>query len=206
MLRETSFLILGSFHSNLAGFSSFCWCRSQRPRSFNKITHKSLVGPEGSGLGGNLLYSLANQQCTKFKTCGDLADSDFGTAHVNLELFRHWEDGIRNIRTGRCNDARANKVRIEQFLLIPLLQGTLQMAYRKDYEQDYEELAAAEGAAYAAAVLPWVHSCNVYDAETIHTQMWTGRRRTEFRAVKHALGKLASRREGKQSSRNGFCD
>jgi hypothetical protein len=93
---------------------------------------------------------------------------------------------------------RASKERIEQLLLIPLVQGTLQMAYRKDHEQDYEELAAAEGAAYAAAVLAWVHSCNVYDAETIHTQMWTGRRRTEFRAGKHALGTFwVGRREGK---------
>lgn len=119
-----------------------------------------------------------------------MANSDSGTAHVNLEIFRHLEDGIRKIRTGRCKDARDSKVRIEQLMVIPLIQGTLRYAYRKDYEQDYEELAAAEGATYAAAVLPLVHSCNKYDAEMIHDQMWTGRRRTEFRAVKHALGKF----------------
>ena len=150
----------------------------------------SLEGMDGSGP-GHLLYALADKRCINFRTCGDLADTDMGTSHVNLEIIRNFEDGLREILSGQCDAARKNKERIEQLMAVPLIQGTLRYAYKRDLEyQIDDQKAEAEGAAFAAAVLPLVHACSASDAETIYTNMGVGSVNTAFHKVKRAFGKF----------------
>jgi hypothetical protein len=133
----------------------------------------SLEGSDGSG-SGVFLHALADKRCQNFATCGDLASETSGTSHVNIEIFREFEDGKRKLLTGQCPELRANKERIEQLMAVPLIQGTLRYAHAISTEIDAGEKAKAEGAVFAASVLPLVHSCDPSAADTIYNSMKAG--------------------------------
>lgn len=146
----------------------------------------SLELQDGSGK-GKLLHGLADKRCVNFNTCGDLADSLEGTAHVNLEIFRQFKEGLRKINQGECPAARTNKENIEQLMAIPLVQGTLRYAYVRSTDVDPDETAEAEGATFAAAVLPVVHACDEDDAKIIYDNMGVDSSKPNFEAVKEAF-------------------
>ena len=146
----------------------------------------SLELQDGSGK-GKLLHGLADKRCVNFNTCGDLADSLEGTAHVNLEIFRQFKEGLRKINQGECPAARTNKESIEQLMAIPLVQGTLRYAYVRSTDVDPDETAEAEGATFAAAVLPVVHACDEDDAKIIYDNMGVDSSKPNFEAVKEAF-------------------
>jgi hypothetical protein len=149
----------------------------------------SLEGKDGSG-SGVLLYALADDTCADFATCGDLASETSGTSHVNLEIFRQFQDGQRKLVRGECSAARANKERIEKLMAVPLIQGTLRYAYITDKESVPGERAEAEGAVFAASVLPIVYACDEDAAETIYKNMRVGQNGTaNFEQVKKAFEK-----------------
>jgi hypothetical protein len=145
----------------------------------------SLELQDGSGT-GFLLYDLADKRCANFNTCGDLADSMRGTSHVSIEIFRQFQAGLRNINQGECAAARANKESIEQLMAIPLVQGTLRYAFSRS-ELGSGEKAEAEGATFAAAVLPIIHACDEDDAAIIYDNMRVGSGVPNFKAVKEAF-------------------
>jgi hypothetical protein len=152
----------------------------------------SLEGQEGSG-DGKLLYALANKLCINFNTCGEFADEVEGTAHVNIEIFRQFLDGSRRLLAGECASARANKERIEELMAVPLIQGTLRYAYETDMATQVDEKSDAEGAVFAAAVLPLVHACDKDAADTIYRNMKTGQNGSaRFAEVKAAFEKTYS--------------
>ncbi|KAG7346339.1 low iron-inducible periplasmic protein [Nitzschia inconspicua] len=132
----------------------------------------SLEGRDGSG-SGVFLHELADKRCANFKTCGDLADHETGISHVNIEIFRQFRDGLHKITAGECSSARANKEAIEHMMAVPLIQGSLRYAYITDNEP-LTEKAEAEGATFAAAVLPLVHACSEDAAQTIYDNLKTG--------------------------------
>ncbi|KAL3924319.1 MAG: hypothetical protein SGILL_001118 [Bacillariaceae sp.] len=147
----------------------------------------SLEGKDGSA-DGVLLHQLADKRCANFKTCGDLADETSGLSHVNIEIFRQFDDGLRKINQGDCSSARANKERIEQMMAVPMIQGSLRYAYITDKEVNAGEKAEAEGAVFAAAVLPLVHSCNEEAAEVIYNNLQVGQGGSaNFAQVKQAF-------------------
>jgi len=147
----------------------------------------SLEGPEGEG-SGNLLYSLADKRCKDFKTCGDLAKSTEGTAHVNDEIFRSFTLGSRMLTQAKCEDARDYKESIEKMMTVPLVQGTLRYAYITSTDKNSGEKAEAEGATFAAAVLPIVHACDEDAAEVIYKNMRVGQENAaNFASVKNAF-------------------
>jgi hypothetical protein len=142
---------------------------------------------DGSG-SGVLMHQLADKRCANFKTCGDLASETSGTSHANLEIFRQFKDGQRQLVQGQCSAARANKERIEQLMAIPLIQGTIRYAYITDTELEPGEKADAEGAVFAAAVLPLVNACSEDDADIIYRNMKTGQNGSaNFKHVKQAF-------------------
>jgi hypothetical protein len=146
----------------------------------------SLEGSDGSE-DGVLIYALADKRCENFKTCGDLADLETGTSHINIEIFRQFRVGARKINAGECSSARENKEAIEHLMAVPLIQGTLRYAYITDTEP-YSEKAEAEGATFAAAVLPLVHACNEEAAQTIYDNMKVGQNGSaNFGQVKQAF-------------------
>jgi hypothetical protein len=146
----------------------------------------SLEGKDGSGE-GVFLHQLADKRCANFKTCGDLADETSGLSHVNIEILRQFNDGLRKINRGECSVARVNKERIEQLMAVPMIQGSLRYAYITDKEGNNEK-SEAEGATFAAAVLPLVHACDEDAAQTIYNNLKVGQGGSaNFAQVKQAF-------------------
>merc|ERR1712176_903395 len=153
----------------------------------------SLEGSDGSG-NGKLLYALADQRCINFKTCGDEGNSTVGMSHVNNEIFRLFTVGSRMLAQAKCSEARKKKEGIERLMTVPLIQGALRNAYVLSTNKNAGEKVEAEGATYAAAVLPIVHDCDQDAAKVIFANMKT-KTGTEifdvdFEAVKNAFEKV----------------
>lgn len=147
----------------------------------------SLEGIDGQG-SGKLLYALADKRCANFRTCGDLAKSTEGTAHVNQEIIRYFTLGSRMLTQAKCTEAREYKNKIESMMTVPLIQGTLRYAYITSTDMTAGEKAEAEGAVFAASVLPIVHACDEDAAEVIYRNMKTGQKNTaNFVEVKSAF-------------------
>jgi len=76
-------------------------------------------------------------------------------------------------------------------MAVPIVQGTLRYAYLTDPNlsnaNSITEKAKAEGAVFAASVLPVVHACSPNDAKTIYTNLAVGSETTDFPAVKAAF-------------------
>ena len=138
---------------------------------------------------GYLLYALANKRCVNFKTCGAAGDSTEGLAKLNMDIFREFQIGQQNLLSGQCADARLQKERIAALMAVPLVQGTLRYAYLTDtaLSPTADEKAEAEGAVFAASVLPIVHACSPEDAQIIYDNMAVGSLGTDFPAVKAAF-------------------
>jgi hypothetical protein len=151
----------------------------------------SLEGTDGAG-SGVMLHAVADKRCANFKTCGDLANEVSGISHVNIQILAQFVDGKRKLRSGQCQAVKENKKRIEDLMAVPLIQGTLRYAYITDFEAGGEK-AEAEGATFAAAVLPLVNACDDNAADTIYNSMRTGQGgRADFFAVKRAFESVYS--------------
>jgi len=147
----------------------------------------SLEGTNGSG-SGRLLYALADKRCINFKTCGGLAKTTQGTSHVNEEIFRDFTLGSRMLGQAKCQEARDYKEKIETMMTVPLIQGALRYAYITSTDKNAGEKAEAEGATFAAAVLPIIHDCDEDAASVIYKNLKTGQNNgADFAAVKRAF-------------------
>lgn len=147
----------------------------------------SLEGIDGQG-SGKLLHALADKRCREFRTCGELATETEGTSHVNSEILRSFTLGSRMLANAKCDKAREYKVKIETMMTVPLIQGTLRYAYITNTNKNAGEKAEAEGATFAASLLPIVNSCDEDAAETIYENMKTLQGNSaDFMAVKQAF-------------------
>jgi len=133
---------------------------------------------------GKQIYALAEKRCKNFKTCGPNGDStSLGspqdtTAKVNFDLFYEFAVGEMLLSYGRCDEVPPVVRRVVSLMTVPLIQGTLRYSYKKyvpgwsadDEADDAGGFAdiQAEGATFAAAVLPMVHACSPTDAKTIY--------------------------------------
>jgi len=144
---------------------------------------------QGGLTDGFLLYALANKRCINFKTCGTNGDETEGLAKLNMDIFREFQVGQQNLLNGQCDDARKQKERIAALMAVPLVQGTIRYAYLTDtqFTPTVSEKSNAEGAAFAASVLPVVHACSPDDAQIIYDNMAVGSLGTDFLAVKAAF-------------------
>jgi hypothetical protein len=142
----------------------------------------SLEGDNGVP-SGVLLHELADKRCTNFNTCIDENNSKSAVNDVLLDLFNV---GQSQLLTGRCEEARKTKEKIVDLMYIPLIQGVLRYAYRVG-EQAGGEKEKAEGAVFAAAVLPRIHAANEKAADTIYSNMRVGASSTDFQTVKKAF-------------------
>lgn len=166
----------------------------------------SLEGTDGKGT-GNLLYALADKRCKDFKTCGELASKTEGTAHVNNEIFRFFTLGSRMLAQAKCTEARDYKERIENMMTVPLIQGTLRYAYITSNDQNAGEKAEAEGATFAASVLPIVYDCDEDAAAVIYKNMKTGQdNKANYRDVKSSFESVYGCMGVRGSDVGGFWD
>jgi len=134
---------------------------------------------------GYLLHELADKRCKDFKTCGYNGDLESTTAKVNHDFLKLATLGLDEIRGGKCEDARDTKNNIADTMYIPLVQGSLRYAHIMEYTVIEKDLA--EGAVFAAAVLPRVHAANPAAATTIYNNMRVGAPSTNFASVKKAF-------------------
>lgn len=146
----------------------------------------SLEGSDGSGE-GKLIYGLADKRCKDYSTCGTKGEEPTGTAKVNYDLMQQFALGQQNLVLGNCDEARVNKERAAELMAVPLVQGTIRYAHKVERIPTSAEKEAAEGAVFAASVLPIVHSCSADDAEIIYKNMKVGASDTDFLAVKKAF-------------------
>jgi len=135
----------------------------------------SIVGTSANPKTGKMLYLLADKRCENFKTCDGGTSS--GLSQVNKEIFILFRQGQAKLLAGQCNLVKPIMDQIVQYMTIPLIQGALRYAYKvanSIFSTSFAPLGdkeKAEGAVFAAAVLPLVHSCDAAAATTISDNM-----------------------------------
>lgn len=148
----------------------------------------SLEGLDGAG-SGKLLHQLADKRCVNYGTCGVTGDELSGMSMINKELFKLFNQGKPMLLAGgQCDDVNEIVRKIEALMAVPLIQGALRYAYKVD-KLNGGEKENAEGAIFAAAVLPRVAACNPQDAMTIWNNMKVekGSYTTSYATVKTAF-------------------
>jgi hypothetical protein len=152
----------------------------------------SLEGKDGSG-DGVLLYNLADKRSVDFRTAGEDGDALVGTSYINIQIMREFQRAQLFLLEGDCSSTEVNKQNIVNYMKVPLVQGALRYAFVRNYESpstvELVEKAEAEGASFAASILPWVHACSEVDADIIYDNLRVGSRpeNVDFVAVKKAF-------------------
>lgn len=145
----------------------------------------SLEGVTGAG-SGKLLHALADKRCQNYKTCGIKGDELEGQSYINYQLFQQFLIGQQYLVTGTCDALRPVVDEIADLMSVPLVQGTLRYAYKVDKLKGAEK-EKAEGAVFAAAVLPRVAACSEDDAKIVYDNMKVDASSTDHAAVKSAF-------------------
>jgi hypothetical protein len=139
---------------------------------------------------GYFTYSLANQHCSDFRTCGDDAKDTQGIAYSNIEVFRHFTEGKIALMKGECEKGRVLTNAIITKMTIPLIQSTLRYAFEaslQDLGVVYERHQAS-AALFALSILPFVSFHSKDDANTIYENMvLRSSQKPDFRVVKETL-------------------
>lgn len=140
---------------------------------------------------GILLYALAEVRGNQMRT--DMGDKDLGLSYVNVQvmnLFSQLQSIILARDQSVCDKAEETKNSIITLMKVPLVQGLLRYAYIREFQNPVDgetaEVVQAEGATFAATVLPFVYNCDAKAASVIHDNMQMGAQ-TSFRTVKAAL-------------------
>ncbi len=105
---------------------------------------------------GYLLFSLAEDLCSDFNTCGQGSSE----AKSNMKILDALYSGSFELEQNSCSSVESVAARIEGQLLVPLIQGTLRAAYDNSQpEFDHEnDVSFASGYVYSRAILPYIHS------------------------------------------------
>ncbi|KAL3789110.1 hypothetical protein ACHAW5_004165 [Stephanodiscus triporus] len=146
----------------------------------------SIEGQDGVTPDGKLLHQLADKRCADWKTCGMEGVDVEGKAKLNYDVFDLFALGSYQIISGNCLAARETKEAIVRKMYVPLMQGVMAYAYEVEKLQGGEK-ENAEGATFAAAVLPRVHAESPSAAKTIYDNMMVGAASTDYKAVRSAF-------------------
>jgi len=132
-------------------------------------------------------WALGEKRCRNFGTCGFDGTEYEGKAQVNHKLEILFKDGLDDILAGNCAGADADVKLITEQVYIPLIQGSLRYANKLAAEPDNEK-GQAEGAVFAAGVLPRVAAESIDAADIIYENMKVSDDpQTDFTAVKEAF-------------------
>jgi hypothetical protein len=134
-------------------------------------------------------YLLGNKRCSNFKTCGVNGDQTDGEAYINQALWPLFQEGNTEIIFGNCAKVVGIKDKIVAKMTVPLVQGTLRYAFKQSAQvQSNLAKAKAEGAIFAAGVLPQVAACSATHAQTIFDNLSINNKGlVDFMAVKAAF-------------------
>jgi hypothetical protein len=136
---------------------------------------------------GCMIHALADKRCANYKTC--VGGTATGPSRVNKKLFEQFGLGRDVILKNKCDDAVRHLAIVVQQMIVPLVQGALRYAYKVDKLSGGDK-EKAEGAVFAAAVLPLVKSCDAAKATLISDNMKidaTQPMKSGFAAVKSAF-------------------
>ncbi len=137
-----------------------------------------------TGGGGYFLYTLAETECINFGTC----KKDTVIAPMNEEIFSQFREGKGYLQQGKCANARENAKNISKLMTIPLIQGILRLTHDLDLKNKFQESTQGQVAAYAAVILPLMHSCSAGNAVIIYDDLAPGNAVSgSFEVVKAAL-------------------
>jgi hypothetical protein len=142
------------------------------------------------GADDNLLHTLANKRCANFATCVGNPVDDVAT--VNEKIFALFGSMQSILQLGDCDGARPLVNQITSQMWVPIIQGSLRYAWILDDTNNPGALltdkSQAEGAIFAAAVLPVVHACNPDAAVAIYNNLsFKANIRTDYTVVKAAF-------------------
>ena len=98
-------------------------------------------------------------------------------------MFDIFALGQYNLQGSQCHLIRDLVDGAVALMAIRQIQGTLRYAHKVGMGIDTSEKAKAEGAVFAASVLPRVHACNEADAQKIYDNMKVGAASTDLQAV-----------------------
>jgi len=140
---------------------------------------------------GILLHQMADDHCAVFKTCGSKGNTDNELSKVNRDIFALFEQGQKHILSFDCKATKETKNKIANLMYIPLIQGTINAAYRIEF-LDGDEKVKAQGAVFAAAVLPRIHVVNENAAKIIYENMRVGANSTSYSEVEVAFRSVYS--------------
>ncbi|KAL7545242.1 hypothetical protein ACHAWF_008593 [Thalassiosira exigua] len=146
----------------------------------------SIEGQDGLTDDGKLLHQLADKRCADYMTCGPSGTDSAGMSKLNYDLLDLFAKGKIELQSGNCPAAEQTAKAILAKMYIPMIQGTMRYAYKVD-ELSGGEKEKAEGAAFAAAVLPQVHAANPNAARIVYENMKVGASDTNFKEVKAAF-------------------
>jgi len=119
---------------------------------------------------GVMLYALADKWCGERHTC-----LKHGGSRVNQEIMDLFNSGRGLLVDGDCSKARGAMHRIEELMMVPLIQGILHTVYQQDVDGKFtNSVSRAEGASFAAAMLPLIHKCSSSDASVIYEELKLG--------------------------------
>ena len=136
----------------------------------------SLEGETG-GSSGQLLHNLAQKRCGRMGTCA--ADD---MAEANVEIYKLFNQGRDEIQAEKCDDAAETLNKIIPLMTLPLIQGTVEYAYKSDPKSAYDCKHQAEGDrdclkewaegwAFAAAALPQIAKCDADAAQVVRNNL-----------------------------------
>jgi hypothetical protein len=161
------------------------------------------AGTRSKGLSskGVMLYDLADYRCQNFKTCGPNFDSTTGTSQANYKIMEAAASGQHYLLMGECEKVRKPLDKIVDQMRVPMIQGALRYAYRTEGQQGHNpsntyqscgsslDKCQAEGAVFAAAVLPALHSCSASAAKIVadNLRLKEPMPAVDFPAVKRAF-------------------
>jgi len=145
---------------------------------------------------GIMLYALADVRAQQFKTGGHPGNEEGGEAYINIQVSRELrkvQSLLKSDDKNRCQDAEASVDRAITLMKIPMIQSILRYAFVRDFElppsEVDQERVKAEGATFAATMLPYIHKCSSKDALLIHEHMRVGAsdNKIDFPTVKAVL-------------------
>jgi len=116
---------------------------------------------------GKLVFRLAEKRCADFGTCTGSGNQ----AAVNEQIVQKLQLAQNALVQSRCVDVVPLKKRIVELMSIPLVQGSLRYAYKVDQISTSGIKERAEGAVFAAAILPRVAACDPNAAQIISDNM-----------------------------------
>jgi len=145
----------------------------------------SLEGEDGIA-SGKLLHELADKRCADYKTCGVNGMDLDGKSSVNYRIFDALAAGNYELTSGNCPAARESTKKIVDLMYIPMIQGAIKYAYKVDKTGGGEK-EAAEGAVFAAAVLPRAYEASSDAGKIIYENTKVGAGSTDSAAVKAAF-------------------